>query len=205
MVRSRGRLRMTPRPRKVSDEDVLRALRRVMAEVGPDKLTLNRVAAEAGVTAGALVQRFGSRRGLLLTLLQTFASSASAVFAELRREHASPLAALRAYARRHAGMGETPETLAHHLAWLQLDLMDPEFRDHMGAHARDTAAELCRLLSDAVTAGELRDDSAVEPLARAVHAVITGSLFVWATLGDGDAASSVLADLDAVLAPYLAG
>ena len=42
------------------------ALVRVMLRRGPAELTLREIAAEAGVTAGALVQRFGSKRKLLL-------------------------------------------------------------------------------------------------------------------------------------------
>src|SRR5262245_15782401 len=43
-----------PRPRKVSDDDVFAAAYRVMQRVGPADLTLDAIAREAGVTAGAL-------------------------------------------------------------------------------------------------------------------------------------------------------
>ncbi len=48
------------------DADVFAALVRVMHRRGPAELTLREIAAEAGVTAGALVQRFGSMRAMLL-------------------------------------------------------------------------------------------------------------------------------------------
>jgi AcrR family transcriptional regulator len=57
---------MAARPRKVSDDDVFSATHRVMQRVAPGELTLAEIALEAGVTAGALVQRFGSKRALLL-------------------------------------------------------------------------------------------------------------------------------------------
>ena len=57
---------MTPRRRKAEDADVFAAMSRLMQRVGPDELTLVAIAAEAGITAGALVQRFGSRRELML-------------------------------------------------------------------------------------------------------------------------------------------
>ena len=57
---------MSPRRRKAEDADVFAALVRVMKHRGPAELTLRAIAAEAGVTAGALVQRFGSKRALLL-------------------------------------------------------------------------------------------------------------------------------------------
>ena len=122
---------MSPRPRKASDEEVFAATHRVMQQAGPAQLTLGRIAAEAGVTAGALVQRFGSRRGLMLALMAQFSGSAPVMFAQIRAAHPSPLAALRAYAECHAQMGESPQTLAHHLSYLQIDLTDPDFHQHV--------------------------------------------------------------------------
>ena len=52
---------MSTRRRKAEDTDVFAAMVRVMLRVGPAELTLGAIAAEAGVTAGALVQRFGSK------------------------------------------------------------------------------------------------------------------------------------------------
>lgn len=193
-----------PRPRKASDAEVMAATQRVMQQVGPAQLTLGRIAAEAGVTAGALVQRFGSRRGLMLALMADFAGSAPAYFARLRAAHPSPLAALRAYAEGQASMAESPATLAHHLAYLQIDLTDPDFHAHLGVHARDARGELRRLVADAAAAGELVRQTDLDGLTRAVQAVLTGSLFVWATLREGTAAEWVRADLEAVLAPHLA-
>jgi len=56
---------MSPRPRTTSDEDLLKAVHAVVTRLGPN-LTLADVAKEAGVSAATLVQRFGSKRGLLL-------------------------------------------------------------------------------------------------------------------------------------------
>jgi AcrR family transcriptional regulator len=193
-----------PRPRKASDADVMAATHRVMQQVGPAQVTLGRIAAEAGVTAGALVQRFGSKRGLMLALMAEFAGSAPVFFAQLRAAHPSPLAALRAYADCQARMAESPATLAHHLAYLQIDLTDPDFHAHLSAQARDSRGELRRLIADAVAAGELAPRTDVDVLTRAVQSVLTGSLFVWATLREGTAVAWVRADLDAVLAPYVA-
>ena len=194
-----------PRPRKASDAEVMAATHRVMRQVGPAQVTLGRIAAEAGVTAGALVQRFGSKRGLMLALMAEFSASAPAFFAQLRAAHPSPLAALRAYADCQAQMADSPATLAHHLGYLQIDLTDPNFHAHLSAQARDTRGELRRLIADAVAARELAADTDVDRLTRAVQAALSGSLFVWATLREGSAAEWVRGDLDAVLAPYLAG
>ena len=103
------------------------AAHRAMSRLGPGELTLAHIAAEAGLTAGALVQRFGSKRDLMLQLSERFSGGTGEMFAGLRRAHRSPLAALRAYADCMAGMAETPAALVRSLSYLQIDLTDPEF------------------------------------------------------------------------------
>src|SRR4051794_30236204 len=56
------------RPRTVSDEQILAGAARVIARVGPARLTLAEVGREVGLSAATLVQRFGSRRGVLLAV-----------------------------------------------------------------------------------------------------------------------------------------
>ena len=68
---------MTPgRPQKVTDEEIFAAVQRAMTRRGPHELTLADIAGEAGVTPGRLVQRFGSKRALLIALSERFAGSA---------------------------------------------------------------------------------------------------------------------------------
>ena len=63
---------MSPRARKATDEDVYCAVIQAISRLGPQRMTLGDVAREVGVTAGALVQRFGSKRGLLLAAIRHF-------------------------------------------------------------------------------------------------------------------------------------
>ena len=195
---------MSPRPRKVSDEEVFAAAHRAMTRLGPGELTLAEIAAEAGVTAGALSQRFGSKRGLLLALAEGAAAAAEDVIRELRAAHRSPLAAVRAYAECMAYLAQSPAALARNLAYLQIDLADPEFRAHLAVQARATRAGLQELLEGAVAAGELVRGTDVRMLARTVEVVLNGSLLTWAFYHDGTAVRWLRANVDAVLAPYLA-
>jgi AcrR family transcriptional regulator len=194
---------MSPRPRKASDDEVFEAAVRVMARRGPTELTLADIAQDAGLTASALVQRFGSKRGLLLALMERFAGSSGATFESLRAAHPSPLAAIRAYAQCMAQLGETPDALAHHLGWLQQDLTDPDFRRFTVMQARATRKELQRLVAEAVQAGELRKTVDAAALARAIEVTVGGSLMAWAVHQEGTAKSWVRHDLDAVLQPVV--
>lgn len=193
---------MSPRPRKASDEEVFAAAHRAMQRLGPTQLTLAEIAGEAGVTAGALVQRFGSKRDLLLAMMSQTADWPRQFFAQLRAEHASPLAALYAYADCFAQMGETPATLAHHLSYLQLDLTDPDFYRHTSAQARATRAEIRDLLDAAVAAGELAPGVDTAALVRAVEVTVSGSLMTWAFYRDAPLADWMRQELDRLFAPY---
>ena len=194
---------MPGRRQKVTDEDVFAAAQRVMSRRGPHELTLAEIAAEAGVTAGRLVQRFGSKRALIVTLSERFAGSAGPVFAGLRASQPSPVATLRAYAACMADLAPTPEALLRNLAYLQGDLADDVLRGHLVENARATLCEIETLLEAAAVAGELRPDVDVRSLARTVETTVGGSLMSWATYREGKAADWISHDLELVLAPWL--
>lgn len=195
---------MPGRRRKVTDEDVFAAAQRAMSRRGPHELRLADIAAEAGVTPGLLVQRFGSKRNLLVALSARFAGSAGPIFAELRAAHRGPLVTLRAYAACMADLAPTPEALLRNLAYLQRDLADDVLRRDLVRNARASRRQIESLLESAIAAGELRRGTEARRLARLVETVIGGSLMTWATYRAGRAADWILRDLDAVLAPHVA-
>ena len=194
---------MSPRPQKVTDDDIFMAAQRAMSRLGPGELTLAEIAKEAGVTAGLLVQRFGSKRDLLLTLSQKFSGGTSEMFAELRRGHRSPLAVLRAYSDCMSQMASSPAAFARNFAYLQIDLTDPDFQKHMAKHAAATRAELQKLIKEAIDANELAPSTNAKQLARTIEAVVGGSMLSWAFYQEGTATKWMRHDLDAVLKPYL--
>ncbi|HEY7286290.1 MAG TPA: TetR/AcrR family transcriptional regulator [Vicinamibacterales bacterium] len=190
---------MSPRPRATSDAQIFAATHRAVSRLGPVKLTLARVAAEAGVSPATLVQRFGSKRGLLLA----FAANGSGAGDEaevIRRKHTSPLEALAAYADCFAGLAPTPEVLANNLAFLQIDLVDPDFRKLADAAAQSTRQEIRKFLDDAVKSGELQPCDTLR-LAMAVAGMMNGSLLQWAIDREGDVKERMRADLDTLLRP----
>lgn len=179
------------------------AAQRAMSRRGPHELTLADIAAEAGVTPGRLVQRFGSKRALMVALSERFPGSAGPVFAALRAAHRGPLATLRAYAACMADLAPTPHALLRNLAYLQADLADDVLREHLVENARATRREIEALLEAAIVGGELRRDVDVRALACTVEAVIGGSLMSWATYRQGRAVDWIGRDLESVLSPWL--
>ena len=193
---------MSPRPRKATDDEIFAAAHRVMLRAGPAELTLAEIGAEAGLTAGALVQRFGSKLGLLRALMAAWSGEGPRMFEALRARHRSPLAAVRDYADCVAQMGDSPGGLAHHLSWLQLDLTDPEMHAHLRTQSEAGLDSLRALLDEAVAKRELRRGTDTRVLARAVQVAATGSLMTSAALGE-PVRSAMRKDVDVVLAPHL--
>jgi AcrR family transcriptional regulator len=191
-----------PRPQKVTDEEILASVSRVMQRVDPGDLTLGAVANEAGVTPGLLVQRFGSKHALLVRLAARAAGTARAYFRDLRAIHDSPLATLRAYVVCFADLAASPEAFARNLAYLTADLTDHELRVHLARQSQATRSEIEALLTDAVKHGELERTANVKRLGRTIEAVITGSMITWATYRVGKADRWMRGILDAVLEPY---
>jgi AcrR family transcriptional regulator len=192
---------MTPRPRTVDNAVILQAAGKIIAQVGPGKVTLAGVAREAGLSAATLIQRFGSKRGLLLALARSACESVDACFAAVRAGAASPLEALVAAATDMPRHVRSPEEMANHLAFLQTDLSDPDFYELTLESSKRILAGYRTLLDEAVAAGELRPCDTAR-LARAVASLSGGSLITWAISRQGTAEVWVRTDLATLLDPY---
>jgi AcrR family transcriptional regulator len=171
---------MSPRPRTVDDAAILAAAAEVIGERGPADLTLAAVGARVGLSPATLHQRFGSKRGLLLALAETGPAWAAGTFRTAMQRHPSPLRALVAALRAMTASVATPETMANQLAFLQMDLADPDFHRLALAHSRTFRSSIRALLDDAVSQGELDRATDTSRLAEAVETVYNGALITWA-------------------------
>jgi len=191
------------RPQKATDEQIFAAAYRVMQRVAPPDFTLAAIADEAGVTAGLLVQRFGSKRGLMVRLAELSAAASAGFIEGLRERYESPLAVLRAYVDCMADLAASPEAFARNLAYLIDDLRDPDLRQHLESQARRTRTAITKLLTEAIAHRELAKRANPKQLARTVETIIGGSMLTWATYREGTAVRWMRQDLDLVLGPFL--
>ncbi|KJY22329.1 TetR family transcriptional regulator [Streptomyces sp. NRRL S-104] len=191
------------RPRGVEDAAILQATARVMGRVGPTGLTLAAVAREVGLVPGTLVQRFGSKRGLLLALADRSAKEAGEAAGRVRDAGTTALDALAALTSQNLAGMDTPESFAHHLAFLCTDLTDPQLYERALAVHRAQRRAIEALLAEAADAGELRAGTDVAALAGTVQAITAGAGLSWAVERRGSLAQRLRRELDAVLLPHL--
>ena len=194
---------MSPRPRKAENADVFAALVRVMHRRGPAELTLREIASEAGVTAGALVQRFGSKRAMLLAHARYAAATGDTGVTVPAQRSASPLEGLRAVTETYAQLAGSPRAAVRNLAYLLHDLVDPALRRHLLRLSQAARVWYAELVADAVAAGELRADTDVRALARLIEVTLRGSFLNWTLYREGAAADWLRDDLETSLRPYL--
>jgi AcrR family transcriptional regulator len=190
------------RPRLISDDAILDATRQVLAELGPTKLTLAAVSARIGLAPPTLMQRFGSKRGLLLASAARSPLMVLRAVEEAEARNTSPLATLRDFALSSVAHIKQREELGNGLGFVQLDVADPEFRAHALAHSAAIVDSAARLLTAAREAGELRPDTDITALARHTLVCFNGALQVWAVNGWGSLTDFLRDQLDLLLSPY---
>jgi len=177
---------------------------RVMQRRGPVDLTLADVAKEAGVVPATLIQRFGTKRGLLLATCRTAPGGVPKQFAAARAKYGSPLKSLIELYADCSGFASTPEAIANGLAYLQVDLIDPEFHAITLAQFTAIRDETKRLLDDAVASDELKPCDTSD-LARLIQQVNGGAMLDWAVYRKGSLAAWLRRSLKDLLAPYRVG
>ena len=180
------------------------ATMRVMERRSPVDLTLADVAKEAGVVPATLIQRFGTKRGLLLAACRTAPGGIPEQFGAARAKYGSPLKTLIELYAEGSGFASTPEAVANGLAYLQIDLVDPEFHAITLAQFTAIRDETKKLLDDAVAAGELEPCNTVE-LAQLIQQVNDGAMLGWAVYRKGSLAAWLRRSLKGLLAPYRVG
>jgi AcrR family transcriptional regulator len=192
---------MSPRPRETSDEQIIAATMRVMQRLSPTQLTLADVASEAGVVPATLIQRFGTKRALLLAVCGSAPAAIPEQFAAGRDKYRSPLKSLIELYADCSSFAPTPEAVANGLAYLQIDLTDPDFHAITLAQFRAIRAETKKLLDEAVAARELQPCDTAK-LAALIHHTNEGAMLSWAVYRKGSLAAWVRRDLHALLLPY---
>ncbi len=178
----------------MEDADIFAALVRVMRRRAPAELTLREVAQEAGITAGALVQRFGSKRAMLHAHAKHAASDGDAGMP-------SP-GTLLELADMYASSAASPWSAIRNLTWLLNDLSDPKLRRNLQKMSRRAHQLYEQMVTCGTVSGELEPSTDPSTLARLIEATLRGSFLSWAIYQEGAAADWMRSDLEALLGPW---
>jgi len=196
---------MSPRPRTVDDSTILEAAVTVLGRMGPERLTLADVGEEAGLSAATLVQRFGSKRDLMLSVLKFATEGFDERFEQAIKHNDSPLEAIFIAAMERPPLTE-PGALAHLLAFYLSDLGDPDFRALAIENARKAVAGFKGMLDEAVAEGELTESYVdTTQLAETIYSLVMGTLLTWTVMSEGSYRTRIRNELDVLLRPFRRG
>ena len=196
---------MSPRPRTVEDSAILEAAVGVLGRIGPERLTLADVGEAAGLSAATLVQRFGSKRDLMLSVLKFTTNGLDQRFETAISNSDSPLEAIFAAAMDRAPFGGRDE-LANLLAFYLSDLGDPDFRALAAENSKNAVAGFKRMLDEAVAEGEIAESYVdTTQLAETIYSLMMGTLLTWTVSGEGTYRAKIHSQLDVLLRPFRRG
>lgn len=197
---------MSPRPRTVDDSTILEAAVTVLGRIGPERLTLADVGSEAGLSAATLVQRFGSKRDLMLSVLKFATTGFENRLQTAIDENDSPLEAIFAAAMNRPGALSEPETISNMFAFYMSDMRDPQFRELAQENARNAVAGFKTLLDEAVAKGEITESYVdTAQLAETIYSLTLGTQMRWSIYGEGCYRAMIRSELDVLLRPFRRG
>ena len=184
-------VRRTREAAAATREQLLDAAERVFRDRGVPRTSLAEVAAEAGVTRGAVYWHFRDKADLFVAMCERATSPLDALIEQARGTHeGSPLAALRLLCI---------DALAH---------LSRDTRAHAVFEIRECAnARACveTVIRRAVAAGELPRDTDATLATFAIHAYVTGLMHEWTHDPDAfDLRAAAPALIDAFIAGVVA-
>lgn len=190
-----------PRPKAVSDETILAEVLRLVQRVGPDRFTLALAGQQTGLSPSTLVQRFGSKRALLLAAdrwaVERWVSGLDAV-----PDEGSALDRLVAGMVHSVDADTTVEELANSVSLLQIGLADDEFHTSTRDGAVRLHAKILERLREAESNAELKAGTDLDSLTELIEVTYHGAMIRWAIHRDGPLVPSLTEKFLHVLQPY---
>lgn len=163
------------RKKQQSDEELLDALMPTLFSKGPRDFTLAEVGAAAGVVPATLLQRFGSKQGLVVAALK-LANRRNFELLDQFPVGRGAEAIIRIFLDRTAGP-EHENLVGNQMLWLRENLMDPD----VSAVSREYFAEFRLALSERMPDLPIPQEEAV----LLVESVWHGSIIQWSVSGSG--------------------
>jgi AcrR family transcriptional regulator len=190
-----------PRIKNLSDEDVLAGVFRLVQRIGPERLTLAAAGAEVGLSPSTLVQRFGTKRALLLATDQWAVERWVAGMDEAPGEGPA-LDRLIAGLVHAVDPDTTAEEMANSVSLLQVALADREFHQSTRDGAVRLRAKIIERLREAAANSELRPTTDIPTLAELIEITYHGAMIAWAIHREGPLTASLRLRFTQLLLPY---
>lgn len=168
------------RPKRHSDTVLIDAAAAAIAERGSAAWSLADVAIRVGLSPAALVKRFGSKRNLLLAVVQSWVDSIPEPAADAVRD---PLAELEALVGElFAGLDDVADP-AGHLSLMLAEIADPHVRPLVHEGWRRQERLVASLIAQAKAVGAL--SAAPDEAGTMIFTLVQGNALRWSVRPEG--------------------
>ena len=167
----------------VRQKQIVDAARKVIIKYGSEHVTVRRIAKEVGFSEGAIYRHFKSKRDILSLLADHIEDS---LLGDITGEGATghtPLETLDLTLRSHLSTIAQRHGVSFQVIAEIISLGDKKLNKKISNTINKYIDSLKQLISEAVKAGELRDDVDLDGSAMLLFGMIQGLVNVWALSG----------------------
>jgi AcrR family transcriptional regulator len=168
---------------EVRQKQIVDATRKVIIKYGSEHVTVRRIAKEVGFSEGAIYRHFKSKRAILSLMADHIEESLLRdITAESTTGH-TPLETLDLTLRSHLSTLAQRHGVSFQVIAEIISLGDKKLNKKISDTINKYTDRLKQLISEAVKAGELRNDVDLEGSAMLLFGMIQGLVNVWALSG----------------------
>jgi AcrR family transcriptional regulator len=171
------------RSTEVRQKQIVDAARKVIIKYGSEHVTVRRIAKEVGFSEGAIYRHFKSKRDILSLLADHIEDSLLGDITGEGSAGHTPLETLDLTLRSHLSTIAQRHGVSFQVIAEIISLGDKKLNKKISNTISQYIDRLKQLISEAVKAGELRDDVDLEGAAMLLFGTIQGLVNVWALSG----------------------
>jgi AcrR family transcriptional regulator len=164
----------------VRQKQIVDAARKVIIKYGSEHVTIRRIAKEVGFSEGAVYRHFKSKRDILSLLADHIEDSLLGDIIEGSATGHTPLETLNLTLRSHLSTIAQRHGVSFQVIAEIISLGDKKMNKKIFNTISQYIDRLKELLSEAVNAGELRDDINLDGAATLLFGMIQGLVNIWA-------------------------
>ncbi len=171
------------RSTEVRQKQIVDAARKVIIKYGSEHVTVRRIAKEVGFTEGAIYRHFKSKRDILSLMADHIEDSLLGDITGQSANGNTPLETLDITLRSHLSTIAQRHGVSFQVIAEIISLGDKKLNKKIYNTLNKYIDRLKQMISDAVQAGELRDDVDLDGSAMVLFGMIQGLVNIWALSG----------------------
>ena len=170
------RVRKSAQERKL---EIIQAVIRIVADVGPDKLSTQKIADEIGVTQPAIYRHFSDKSEIWLAVAEYITGEMRNEVQQALRTRRAPVDTLRMLVQTHLGFIEKTPSIPAILFSRELHADNEGLRKYFEGLMEDRKRVFTDLIKAQVQSGDFRDTLDVSDAANLILALVQGLAMRW--------------------------